>query len=244
MKKALVSLLTVAVVLTQFVGCNRQDPDEKESVYTLIDEGKTDEAVEKARTLYRSEPSDENRLVLASALVAKAGVRVAESIPVIRRALDESAWSDEGGQVAIRDDLSEALEVLERFKSLLNAVPQVSPSGRPLLREAQTLLRNNRWDDQRRAAGYAGFISLVFIKTDLKVLSKFFDRNFELCAENARSVIPKLESLLAETSDFIYDMKILAPIEDQAKWDENLQSLKAASEFVEQIKKMELEPCR
>lgn len=243
MKKALVSLLAVAVVLTQFVGCNRQDPDEKESVYTLIDEGRTGEAVEKARTLYRSEPSDENRLVLASALVAKAGIRVAETIPVIRRALDESAWSDEN-QVVVRDDLSDALEVLERFKTLLNAVPTVSPSGRPLLREAQNLLRKNKWDDQRRAAGYAGFISLVFINTDLQALSKFFDRDFELCAENARSVIPKLESLLLEARDFVYDMIILAPIEDQAKWDENLQSLKIASELVEQIKKMELEPCR
>jgi hypothetical protein len=284
MKSSLFKPFGALLLVALCVSCNRQKPDPKEAIYALIDQGNTAEAVQKAQGLYDESPSDDNRLILASALVAQAGINVRESLPKIQAVFAKpgqlgsgdgiqptQADSELNGWISnlasknskfsfmfdnvlffdksraqkddIRKDLGQADAFLGALQRALKAIPDVEPKGISSLQQAYTLLKSSDWKNQKRAAAYSAYISLVFIKDDLHSLSDIAGTEMKPCAENVQRVAPVVQRLLVGALNFTSEMKMICPAEDQAMWDNYQKSVVSTGEVIERVKNMEFGKC-
>lgn len=154
-KKYRFALALIAFISLMSFGCDKQDRHNEDSVlraYQLIDEQRTDEAIELLETELNKNPnSNEYKSVLASAYAHKAGIKIQKLVPVINQADCLNKLKEKSSEVDKKESFSNrlnkmAIDASSLFVKLSNvmeayaSVPVLTADQATYLRHAIYLL--------------------------------------------------------------------------------------------------------
>lgn len=227
--KTAVSLFIILAAFF-FVGCAPEKKQQNESTsvkaYRLIDEQRTDEAIQLLETSLREEPDNQDyKIILASAYAHKAGFGVQKLIPLMSRAksfkqddalflkiIEELKKDEKPAQIM---QLARLFNQMSEFAKIYNAIPSTeSVYEVAYLEQAIDILNKVGKDLKPEDALYRGVLEILLLKHILseKLIGQI---NTEIKLENcqvdlstANLSIIRLGKLLI---DIYYDIGIANP---------------------------------
>lgn len=201
----------------------------KVEAYRLIDEQRTDEAVELLEDSLRKDPENaEYKVVLASAYAHKSGFRIQALIPAVAKAksfkqedtqlVKTITKAKEGGRAAAIMQLARVFNQFSEFLKIYHILPELQNETQKIyLQHAVDLLSSLGKDLKPEDALYKAVLEVLLLKHELsdQLVGEFSaEADYDKCALNLSGINATLIRLAKLLIDIYYDIGVAMP--DQA----------------------------